>query len=42
VCNKTFIPVYFFPARIFAHLALCAAAILLLPAADMVRLGFGA
>jgi hypothetical protein len=33
---------YFFPARIFAHLALCAAAIRFLPAIDIVRLGFGA
>jgi hypothetical protein len=33
---------YFFPARIFAHLARCAAAILLRPAAEIVRLGFGA
>src|ERR1035438_6015300 len=29
---------YFFPARIFAHLALCAAAIRLRPAADNLRL----
>jgi hypothetical protein len=33
---------YFFPARIFAHRALCAAAILFLPAAEIVRFGFGA
>ncbi len=32
----------FFPAFNFAHLALCAAAILLRADADMVRLGFGA
>jgi hypothetical protein len=32
----------FLPALIFAHLALCAAAILFLPAADMVRFGFSA
>jgi hypothetical protein len=32
----------FFSARIFAHLARCAAAILFLPAAEMWRLGFGA
>ncbi len=32
----------FFPAFSFAHLALCAAAILFLPAAEMVRLGLGA
>jgi hypothetical protein len=35
-------PVYFVPALTFAHRARCAAAILFLPAADMVRLGFGA
>ena len=33
---------FFFPARIFAHLALCAAAIFLRADADMLRLGFGA
>jgi hypothetical protein len=33
---------YFFCLLTFAHLARCAAAILLLPAADMVRLGFDA
>src|ERR1019366_9638003 len=32
----------FFPARIFAHRARCAAAIRFLPAGDIVRLGFGA
>jgi hypothetical protein len=32
----------FFPALTFAHLARCAAAILFLPAADIVRFGFGA
>ena len=33
---------YFSAALNFAHLARCAAAILLLPAAEIVRLGFGA
>ena len=33
---------FFFPALTFAHRARCAAAILFLPAADIVRLGFGA
>ena len=33
---------FFFPALIFAHRARCAAAILFLPAADIVRLRFGA
>jgi hypothetical protein len=33
---------YFFAALNFAHLARCAAAILFLPAAEIVRLGFGA
>ncbi len=33
---------YFFAAFNFAHLARCAAAILFLPASDIVRLGFGA
>ena len=33
---------YFFPAFTFAHRARCAAAILLLPAAEIVRLGLGA
>jgi hypothetical protein len=33
---------YFFAALILAQRALCAAAILFLPAADIVRLGFGA
>jgi len=32
----------FFAALIFAHRARCAAAILFLPAADIVRLSFGA
>jgi hypothetical protein len=34
--------VFFYCALTFAHLALCAAAILFLPAADIVRLGFDA
>ena len=33
---------FFFPARIFAHLARWAAAILFLPAAEIVRFGFAA
>jgi len=33
---------FFFPAFHFAHLARCAAAILFLPAAEIVRFGFGA
>src|ERR1019366_9118590 len=33
---------FFFAAFTFAHRARCAAAILFLPAADIVRLGFGA
>jgi hypothetical protein len=33
---------FFFPAFNFAHLALCAAAIRFLPAAEIVRFGFGA
>ncbi len=32
---------FFLPARNLAHLARCAAAILRLPAVDIVRLGFG-
>jgi len=35
-------PAYFFAAFTFAHLARCAAAILFLPAAEIVRFGFGA
>jgi hypothetical protein len=42
VLVKAPLAAYFFPARIFAHLAFCAAAILRLPAAEIVRFGFGA
>jgi hypothetical protein len=42
LCRDWFSTHYFFPAFTFAHLARCAAAILLRPAAEIVRLAFGA